>query len=225
MLVAACHCVSETPSTEDELMKLYFMRHGESEANTLRVISNRGFQHPLTDRGREQAHTLAQKLNDAGIRRIYASPLMRAVQTAEILAAAWGVEMGVHAALREYDCGIIEGRSDEQAWQIWLSTWQNWLEAGACDYRIEGGESFNDIRMRFVPFVNTLIEQRGGEDVSLALIGHGGIYHYMLPLVLENIDTDFARENPIGNTDYIVAQNDGQHLLCVEWCGKTVSAL
>ena len=32
-------------------MKLYFVRHGESEANVLGVISNRGFQHPLTDTG------------------------------------------------------------------------------------------------------------------------------------------------------------------------------
>jgi len=33
-------------------MKLYFARHGESEANTLGVISNRGLKHGLTDTGR-----------------------------------------------------------------------------------------------------------------------------------------------------------------------------
>ena len=46
-------------------MLVYFVRHGESEANVLNVFSNRGTKHPLTSRGREQVEMLAGKLADA----------------------------------------------------------------------------------------------------------------------------------------------------------------
>ena len=42
-------------------MKLYFVRHGESEANLLHELSNRGLRHGLTDLGREQAGLLAEE--------------------------------------------------------------------------------------------------------------------------------------------------------------------
>jgi bisphosphoglycerate-dependent phosphoglycerate mutase len=59
-------------------MRLYLVRHGESEANVLGVFSNRGFKHPLTAHGREQAVGLAGLLAGKGISRIYTSPLQRA---------------------------------------------------------------------------------------------------------------------------------------------------
>lgn len=96
-------------------MKLYFTRHGESEANLLREHSNRGFRHPLTSKGREQAAILAQKLVDVPVPQLFTSPIMRAVQTAEILSGTLGVPYESADALREYDCGILEGRADEEA--------------------------------------------------------------------------------------------------------------
>ncbi len=92
-------------------MQFYFLRHGESEANVLQVVSNRGMQHPLTGKGREQARALAGSLLPAGIQAIFTSPLLRAVQTAEILAERLGVAFQVTDALAEYDCGALEGTS------------------------------------------------------------------------------------------------------------------
>lgn len=45
----------------DPTVKLYFVRHSESEANSLREVSNRGLKHGLTDRGRQEAETLASR--------------------------------------------------------------------------------------------------------------------------------------------------------------------
>ncbi len=67
-------------------MKLYFVRHGESTANLLREFSNGGAKHPLTEKGVEQARTVARALSGLQIEQIYASPVLRAVQTAQILA-------------------------------------------------------------------------------------------------------------------------------------------
>lgn len=92
-------------------MKLYFVRHGESEANLLREFSNRGLKHGLTDKGRTQAAELAQKLKETPVTKIFSSPLLRAVQTTEILAASLSKPYQLTGALREYDCGVLEGKS------------------------------------------------------------------------------------------------------------------
>src|SRR5438132_5365372 len=92
-------------------MRLYFVRHGESEANILRVISNRGYRYGLTARGQQQAVTLAQHLQPVPISDIFSSPLRRAVETADILSRALGKSYHITEALCEYDCGILENKS------------------------------------------------------------------------------------------------------------------
>ena len=198
-------------------MKLYFVRHGESEANVLRVISDRGWVHPLTEKGRQQARDLGDKLQTAGIAKIYTSPLQRAVQTAEILAQTLGIEFEITGALREFDCGIAEGRADAKAWQLWQSAWDNWLLHQQWDYRIEDGESFNDLRRRFLPLVNGLLGDRAGQSKNYVLIGHGGLYFSMLPQVLTNLPPHF--EGTFPNTGCVLAEARPEGLVCLEWCG------
>ena len=198
-------------------MKLYFVRHGESEANVLRVISNRGWVHPLTDKGRQQARDLAEKLREAGIVKIHTSPLQRAVQTAKILAQTLGCEVEITGALREFDCGIAEGRADAEAWQLWQTAWDNWLIHQQWDYRIEGGESFHDLRNRFLPLVNGLLQDYAGCPDNFVLIGHGGLYYSILPQVLVNLPPKF--EGGFPNTGYVLVEARPEGLVCLEWCG------
>ncbi len=203
---------------------LYFIRHGQSEANVLRVISNRGQVHGLTDLGRQQASSLAEQLRDsnAGITKIYSSPLLRARQTAEILAQGLASGLGtggalpieITDALREFDCGAVEGRADEAAWQIHNTLCRDWAAGLKLDNRIPGGESFMDLQQRFVPFIASLIAQ---DEFSLALVGHGGLYFAMLPLVLANISRQFIWTHHISNAAYILAEAGEEGLICREW--------
>jgi probable phosphoglycerate mutase len=98
-------------------VKLIFSRHGESEANVLRVISNRDLPHPLTERGRIQAQALAERLAKRRILALYASPVLRAQQTALMVGGKLSLSIHTAEALREFDCGVMEGRGDAEAWQ------------------------------------------------------------------------------------------------------------
>jgi len=200
-------------------MKLYFVRHGESEANLIHEFSNRGSKHGLTPRGREQALALAERLREVPVRKLFTSPLLRAVQTAQVLSYAFEISYEVTDALREYDCGVLEGKSDEASWAFYTEVFEDWIKAGNWERRIEGGESFLDMQARFVPFVERLVEAYGGLSINIILVGHGGIYRCMLPLVLDNIDFDFIAENHLGNTDYVLAEVDQGRLRCLEWAG------
>jgi broad specificity phosphatase PhoE len=202
-------------------MKLYFVRHGESEANLLNEFSNRGVKHGLTVKGREQALQLAQNLKSVSITAIFASPILRAQQTAEILARASGGTYQIADALREYDVGILEGKSDPASWQIYWEVSNAWLAHRDWDRRIAGGESFRDIERRFIPFITELRQTYQSPTDAIVLVGHGGTYRCMLPLILQNIDVQFAAAHGLDHTEAVVAELRGRQLVCVAW-GETM---
>jgi 2,3-bisphosphoglycerate-dependent phosphoglycerate mutase len=205
-------------------MQLLFVRHGESEANILREISTRGWKHPLTPLGREQADRLVTTLAGYPIDRIYSSPVMRALQTAGILAEARGLTFEITEALREYDLGVLEGRSDVDAWNQYKMELQEWIEKGHLDFRMEGGESFEDIRQRFEPFVKGIIkENQTDQNSTPVLVSHGGLFRLMLPLIFMNVDPKEALTYPMHNTGVIAAQYRDGNLYCTEWCGLKIA--
>ena len=200
-------------------MKLYFVRHGQSQANVLGIFSNRGWQHGLTAEGVRQAQALADRLQAIDERQIFTSPLRRAVETAEILGNALALEYEPTDALREYDCGVIEGTSTGSSRSIYGDVSDDWIRHGRWDARIEGGESFLEMRDRFVPFIEGLIGAAEGDERGVILVAHGGILRCMLPLVLENVDFDYAMARGLGYATVVVAQVRGRGLICLDWAG------
>jgi broad specificity phosphatase PhoE len=198
-------------------MKLYFTRHGESEANIRHIISNRDLPHPLTAKGREQAFALAGKLAGENISRIFTSPVPRAYETAQIVAGALSIPSQTTRGLIEYDCGILEGRGDDEAWSLHRQFFMDWIEVRNRDLCPPGGETFHDIEKRFVSFIDRLVKDYGSSDANLLLVGHGGTYIFGLPHVLDNIDFDFVQSHRIDHTIVIIAELQDGRLTCRTW--------
>ena len=205
-------------------MRIHFTRHGESQANLLHETSNRGLRHGLTLKGREQAAALAQRLAAHPITHIYTSPILRAIETAVIVANRLGVEYTVAGALREYDCGVLEGRADEAAWEGWGNLFEAWVVHKRWEDRIEGGESFYDIQARFEPFIAGLLQTYAATDAEIVCVGHGGLYWMMLPVVLKNVTTELIAQHKFEYAGCIVAEARPEGLVCVEWNGQPISA-
>jgi broad specificity phosphatase PhoE len=103
-------------------------RHGETEWN--RIGRWQGATDiPLSDVGRAQARALGARLVGQGIRRVYASHLARARETAEIVAATLGVPAAVtiDPRLRERGYGCFEGLTREECAQTHPEVWQRYL--------------------------------------------------------------------------------------------------
>ncbi len=196
-------------------MNLYFVRHGESEANTRHVISNRESTFHLTAKGRQQAETLAGKLRSIPFSAMFSSPVLRARETTEILSTVLGIPYHVTEALREYDCGILEEKSDQESWGYHNQYYEDWVVRGQYTNKPEGGECFLDIQNRFVPFIDGLTQ--GNEDKNILLVGHGGLFTLMLPLVLTNIDHAFSTSQGMGNAEYVLARQEANGLVCQQW--------
>ena len=204
-------------------MRLYFVRHGESVADLLGEFSNSGFKHPLTDKGVEQAQAVARSLVGLRTERVYSSPVMRAVQTAQIVAEALRAPVETTEALREWSVGIYEGTTDPLGWELHRQVQELWFDRQQYDSRMPGGESFVDIRNRFVPFVEGLIAEMGHSKGNLVLVAHGGLYLAMLPVVLRNVDFTFARRHGFPYTGCVLAETMPEGLVCLNWCGNEVT--
>jgi probable phosphoglycerate mutase len=198
-------------------MKLYFVRHGESEANIQHVISNRESPFGLTERGKAQAKALAENLRDIPITAIYSSPVLRARETAEILSQAFHLPYQITEALREYDCGILEEKSDAESWRLHGEIAADWTLNHNYLRKPAEGESYVEIRERFIPFVKGFAQNGLHAQDHILFVSHGGLLQLMLPEVLTNIDHTFVRSNGIGHTQCILAESVHNELVCKQW--------
>lgn len=151
--------------------RLLLLRHGESRWN----VENRwqGWADiELTDRGRRQAGEAASHLRAAGLTWVVASDLMRALQTASILAAGLGLaEPGVAPEFRERDVGDWSGLTGEEIEAKWPGELAR-FRSGAIPAP-PGGEIEDEVLDRF---------RRGVERVAAdmpsgpgAIVTHGGL--------------------------------------------------
>ena len=198
-------------------MKLYFVRHGESEANILRVISNRENAFGLTALGKQQALKLADQFKEIPFTAIYSSPILRARETSEILSRSFHLGYQITEALREYDCGILEDKSDEASWRLHTEIAEDWTLHHNHLRKPEGGESYLDIQARFLPFIEKLKHGRLHADEHILLVAHGGLLQLMLPLILTNVDDHFVRSHGIRHTECVIAELRSDGFVCLQW--------
>lgn len=200
-------------------MRLIFCRHAESEANALHLMANRDQPYGLTERGIGQARELADELAADGVRVLYASHLLRAQQTARIVADRLGVDIRTSTVLRDFDCGVCEGRGDDEAWAMHDELIRVWDEERDYGRRIPGGESYNDIHARFVPFVEGVVREHNGADSVVAVIMHGAVMSLFLPVVCDNLTRAFVRQRVTRNCIRVVTETRAGGLTCVSWDG------
>lgn len=85
------------------------MRHGEAENNVQHIVAGRTSEYHLTEKGRMQVRGTAEKLKDLSIDAIYTSPVIRTVETSQIVSETIGVDYSVDERLTETEMGSLVG--------------------------------------------------------------------------------------------------------------------
>jgi probable phosphoglycerate mutase len=119
--------------------RLLLLRHGETPLSVDRRFSGRG-DAVLTARGEGQAKAAAARLSSYDISAVVSSPLRRAVQTAQAVADALGIEVAVDDGFAETDFGEWEGLTFAEIRERWPKEMAAWLADP--DVAPPGGESF-----------------------------------------------------------------------------------
>ena len=166
-------------------MKLYLVRHGQSEGNVKNLwygVSDL----PLTQLGREQARQVGEKLRDIPLAAAYASPLSRALDTARLALADRDVPLHIVPDLREQDMGELETLSVAEIALLdpdYLSRLRgDWVHIVP-----KGGEPFDTgLAPRVAAALDAIVAR--GEDC--VLFAHNGplcyAVTYLLGLPIEN---------------------------------------
>ena len=92
------------------MTRIFLCRHGQSEGNNCKRVQGR-CDVPLTELGRAQAGALAERFRTVPLTAAYASPLCRAMETAETAAALHGLPVLPAEGLQELDVGVWEDRA------------------------------------------------------------------------------------------------------------------
>ena len=203
-------------------MIIYFTRHGESAANTGHVISNRSLDHPLTPAGRLQAESLTRRLSAAGLTSVYTSPVPRAHETASLLCRALNLPLQSADGLREFDCGILEGRSGPFAWWRFSRVLHYWFARRKLEKRFRGGESFLDVQARFLSLMESLVNQYAHSDERILCVAHGGVLHIGLSGLFNHLSFEQVTAWPIPYTAVIESVYENGRFVCTRWDGVTL---
>lgn len=145
-------------------------RHGETEWNRERRFQGQ-IDVPLSDRGREQARELAERVRGEDVVALYASPLVRARETAEIVGAALGLEPRLDDRFKETDVGSWGGRLKDDVEAEDADTWRRWQAAGE-DWRFPGGESLAEQQRRVVA---ALVDVTQARELPALVVCHRGV--------------------------------------------------
>ncbi len=147
--------------------------------------------------------------------------MLRARQTADILGRALHLPVEVAGELKEYDCGILEGRGDDAAWALRRQFGQDWLAGRNRASAPDGGESFFDIQRRVGAFLSGLAARFNGRPAEILCVSHGRTLLFGLLELFSNVDAAFIQKNGFAHTVIISAAWRDAGLVCMRW-GKIV---
>jgi probable phosphoglycerate mutase len=155
-------------------MTVYFIRHGESEANAQGVTAGQS-ESPLTSRGRTQAHAAALQLQTKNIHidTIISSPLQRAFDTATIIAdeLQYSDEITINPLIIERSLGTLQGKSAATLHGM-----------SASEQAAAGVETDAEVMARARELVAELQRMPQG---NLLLVSHSGFGRRLIALVKE----------------------------------------
>ncbi len=153
------------------MTKIYYVRHGQNEDNAAGLLNGHR-DLPLTDLGREQAMVAAGLLKGKKIDVVYASPLSRAMETAEVIVRELGLDEAIlDDDLMERDFGILTGKPKTDISKYCSQV----IEVGEKQFFLdgEGVETYPDLYRRAESFVGKIKDLY--PDETVLVVAHGDI--------------------------------------------------
>jgi broad specificity phosphatase PhoE len=161
---------------------------------------------PLSDEGREQTRRLAERLSRERIAAVYASPLGRTIETAQILAAPHQLDVQAREGLREISHGRWEQMTRREVEEKFPEEAAEW-EKDPYTFAPLGGESGLAVTARALPALIELVRKHAGQNILV--VSHKGTIRLLLSSLLgfdprryrDNLDQNPAALNIVDFRD------------------------
>ncbi|QMD48872.1 adenosylcobalamin/alpha-ribazole phosphatase [Citrobacter freundii] len=161
-------------------MRLWLVRHGETEANVAGLYSGHA-PTPLTEQGIAQAQTLGTLLRNVPVDNVLCSELERACHTTQLILGDREVPVRNMPELNEMFFGDWEmrhhrdlAREDAENYAVWCNDWQNATPTN--------GEGFQAFSQRVERFITQLADYKTCQN--LLVVSHQGVLSVLIARLL-----------------------------------------
>ncbi|MFI5343845.1 MAG: histidine phosphatase family protein [Chlamydiales bacterium] len=153
-----------------DITRIYIVRHGQTDSNKDDNIQGQSDSSPyynLNEKGVEEAHTVAKKLQHVFFDQFFSSDLKRAIRTCEIITG--GKQPVTHKSIRERDFKHWEGRPMTE---FYIDADENWKQ-------VESDESVRDRALKRLKKIGELYKGK-----TVLVVTHGGLMRNVLIRIL-----------------------------------------
>ena len=185
-------------------MKLYIIRHAETEYNKKGIIQGSEVDSDINDVGESQANSFYEYYKDINFDKIYVSDLKRTFQTIRRFTQN-GLSYEKLKEFNEISWGVNQGKSDDlEDYARLIDTWL----AGNLDNKFEEGESPNEMSVRLVKGFNKVLDD--DYDTVLLCI-HGRALRILLSKIIDNDLTKMDKYVHSNTGLYILEYKNGKY--------------
>lgn len=193
---------------------LYLVRHGRTDWNALRRLQGK-IERELDEEGRRQAQDVGTKFSREPLSAVYSSAMIRAKQTAEIIAAHHSLEIRTISDLHEGSYGPLDGMFIDEFERRFADAFVERkslkLKERFCYRLAEGVETNQEIIQRVLPHLHKICLDHPGEKVLV--VTHGWVMRAVI-LYLTQSET---LEVSIRNGGDICLHGDGESLSLINY--------
>jgi probable phosphoglycerate mutase len=170
------------------LTRIVLIRHGETDWNIEGRYQGQA-DPPLNRRGLAQAHQLAIPLKEVGLDMLYSSPLLRALQTANVIAQELNLPLRTDSRLMEIHQGDWQERLRAEIEEMYPELFRRW-QSHPWSVTPPGGESLKQVQNRIHSALDDILERHDCQCV--------GIVTHRIPIILtrlryQSLDADTVR--------------------------------
>ena len=214
------------PAAAAELMRVTFVRHGESAGNASGLIDTSTPGPVLTPKGQQQAEAVVGTLGVNNYDAIYASTMVRTQLTAGPMSQYLRLPTQVLPGLQEIEAGVFEGTPESEAANGYAKFPLAWTFQGMRDLRIPGSINGHEFDARVDGALETIYDNG---DRNSVVFSHGGAIMFWTMMNATNLTMEqkieLLRHHPLANTDYVVIEgNPEDGWTVVNWNGQQLGA-
>ena len=194
----------------DKVLKLYIVRHGETEWNVIKRFQGQ-LNTPLTEKGIKKLKETGKKLENVLFDEVYTSELGRTVASAEIILNENNgyknnkLELKKLAELNEVYFGVWQGLTYEEVFLKYPEEGNNYFY-NVKNYKAENVEAALE---RFLKGINKILDSH--ESGNILVVTHGTVFEMFMNYVANNSIFDIDERTLMGNGDYkVFSYKDGK---------------
>lgn len=154
------------------MTKVYFIRHARPDFSV-----HDDYSRPLTEEGMKSCKFVTEFLSDKNITKVFSSPYKRTIDTVKDFAEGVGL-----------DIEIVEDFRERKIDNVWIEDFTAFAKAqwNNFDYKLENGESLNEVQKRNVDVLNIILKKN--KNANIVIGTHGTALSTILQYYNKNFD-------------------------------------